>query len=86
MPPRNWRTVYLHEVAIYQIVVPLFFLSTGVPPFWFFAVQGIGHLGRGVIANKFFWWYGRRAESRPSRLLLTAAGCGWIIAAYLFGK
>jgi hypothetical protein len=86
MPPRNWRTVYLHEVAIYQIVVPLFFLSTGVPPFWFFAVQGIGHLGSAVIANKFFWWYGRKAESRPSRLLLAAAGCGWIIAAYLFGK
>lgn len=85
MPPRDWRTIYLHEVAIYEVVVPLFFLNTGVPPFWFFVLQGVGHWASAAISNKFFWWYGRRAEPRPSRLLLAAAGCGWIIAAYLFG-
>jgi len=84
MPPRDWRTIYLHEVAVYEVVVPLFFLSTGVPPFWFFILQGVGHLASAVTSNKFFWWYGKRAESQPGRLLMIAAGCGWIIAAYLF--
>jgi hypothetical protein len=86
MAPRDWRTIYLHQVAIYEVAVPLFFLSTGAPPFWFFAVQGAGHWATAAISNKFFWWYGRRAEPRLSRFLLAAAGSGWIIAAYLFGK
>jgi hypothetical protein len=39
IPRRDLRTVYLHEVAIYEAAVPLAMLltGTGVPPFFFFA-------------------------------------------------
>ena len=86
LPSRDWRTVYLHEVAIYEAVVPLTFLLTGIPPFAFFALQAFGHLAGALVSNKFYWWYGRKAALGLGRALMIGAGCGWMVAAYLFAR
>jgi hypothetical protein len=83
LPARDWRTIYLHELAVYNVIVRLTFLQAGAPPFWVFAVQGVGHMISAMVSNKFFWWYGRRAKSGVSRLPVIGAGCGWIVAGYL---
>jgi hypothetical protein len=81
---RDKRPVYIHEMAIYEAIVPLIFLRTGVPPFWFFALQASGHLIGALTTNKFYWWYGRLAPVGLSRLLMILAGCGWILAGWLW--
>jgi hypothetical protein len=84
--PRDWRTVYLHELGIYEVIVPLLFRFTGSPmPFWFFACQGAGHLLSAVTLNRFYWWYGKKAPAGSSRLLIGLAGVGWITVGYLLG-
>jgi hypothetical protein len=72
-------------MAIYEVVVPLMFFLTGFPPFWFFALQSLGHLLSALVSNKFYWWYGRKAAPGVSRVLMIVAGCGWSVAGYLFG-
>jgi hypothetical protein len=84
VPVRDKRTVYLQELAVYEVIVPLVMLRIGTPPFWFFAAQGAGHLVSALLLNKFFWWYGRKANPTLSRVLIIGAGFGWIIAGYLF--
>jgi hypothetical protein len=87
MPSRDWRTVYLHEIAIYEVFVLLVIVGiAGTQPFWFFAVQSVGHLFSALISNKFYWWYGRKAALGLSRVLMILAGVGWIAAGYLFGR
>jgi len=83
-PRRDKRTVYLQEVAIYEIVAPLIFLRIGIPPFWFFAFQALAHLISALVSNKFYWWYGKKASTGLSRILLIAAACGWGVAGCLF--
>jgi len=86
MPSRDWRTVYLHEIAVYEVFVLLVVVGIGgTQPFWFFGVQSIGHLLSALISNKFYWWYGIRAPLGVSRTLMILAGVGWIAAGYLFG-
>ncbi len=81
---RDWRTVYLHELGIYEVAVPLLLLYTrSNMPFWFFASQGAGHALSALILNKFYWWYGKKAPAGTSRLLIAMAGAGWIAAGYL---
>ncbi len=87
MPSRDWRTVYLHEIAVYEVFVLLVIIRiAGKQPFWFFAVQSLGHLLSALVSNKFYWWYGRKATLALSRVLMILAGVGWIAAGYLFGK
>ncbi len=83
LPRRDKRTIYLHEMAIYQVVVPLLLVRIGIPPFWFFAAQAFGHCLAALISNKFYWWYGRRANTSIGRTLMVVAGCGWLVAGYL---
>jgi hypothetical protein len=73
-------------VAIYEALVPLIFLRIGVPPFSFFALQALGHGLAAIVSNKFYWWYGRKASTGLSRILLFVAGCGWIIAGFTFAR
>jgi len=84
--PRDLRTVYLHELAIYEVVVPLFFRLTGVPPRSFFVLQGLGHILSAALANKFYWWYGKRSTLTVSRALMIAVGFVWIGGGYLIHK
>jgi hypothetical protein len=84
LPVRDKRTVYLQELAIYEAIVALVILRIGTPPFWFFAAQGAGHLLSALVSNKFFWWYGRKAKSALSRILIIGVGCEWVIAGYFF--
>jgi hypothetical protein len=74
-------------MVIYEIVVPLFILRTGTPgPFWFFVFQGVGHIATAATINKTYWWYGRPADLKLSRILLAVAGCAWMVAGYRFAK
>jgi hypothetical protein len=86
MPSRDWRTGYLHEIAIYEVFVVLVIIGIGTQPFWFFVAQSIGHLLSALISNKFYWWYGIKAPPGSSRVLMILAGIGWIASGYLFGK
>ena len=86
LAPRDKRTAYLHEFAIYEIIVPLTFYLTGRPPLSFFVLQGLGHIVSAAFVNKFYWWYGKRSPLLVSRALVIAAGCGWIGVGYLVRK
>ena len=86
LAPPDWRTTYLHELAIYEIIVPLTFFLTGLPPLSFFVLQGLGHIPSAAFVNKFFWWYAKRSSLTVSRALLIAAGCGWIGVGYFVHK
>jgi len=84
--PRDKRTIYLHEIGMYEIFVPLTFRLIGVPPVLFFLLQGFGHILAGVVANKFYWWYGKPATVGLSRTLMIVIGCLWISIGYLIRK
>ena len=58
---RDLRTVYFHEMGIYEAKVPLLFLRTGVPALWFCALQWLGHFLSAFVSNKFYWMYGRQS-------------------------